>query len=63
MRQYDMNIHNAMDELYIENLDYGYCIIHLQLLEDAYSIGEDRVLKYMGILGIQTMYLTKRKQI
>lgn len=61
MRQYDMKILNAMDEIYTENSDYGYRIIHQQLLEDGYSIGKDRVLKYMGILGIQAIYPTKRK--
>lgn len=61
MRQDDMKILNAMDEIYTENSDYGYRIIHQQLLEDGYSIGKDRVLKYMGTLGIQAIYPTKRK--
>lgn len=61
MRRYDLQILNTMDEIYTENSDYGYRLIHQQLLEDGYSIGKDRVLKYMGILGIQAIYPTKKR--
>ncbi|MBD3796074.1 MAG: IS3 family transposase, partial [Epsilonproteobacteria bacterium] len=52
---------HAIDEIYTDNSEYGYRFIHKQLLEDGHSIGKDRVLKYMGILGIQAVYLAKKR--
>lgn len=57
----NLKIMHAIDEIATENSEYGYRYIHRQLLEDGYSIGKDRVLKYMRILGIQAIYPTKRK--
>ncbi len=56
----NLNILHKMDEIYTDNSDYGYRMIHQGLLEEGYSIGKDRVLKYMGILGIQAIYPTKK---
>lgn len=57
----NLKIMHAIDEIATENSEYGYRYIHRQLLEDGYSIGKDRVLKYMRILGIQAIYPTKKK--
>ena len=61
MSDHNLNILNRMDEIYTDNPDYGYRMIHQQLLEDGYSIGNNRVLKYMGILGIQALYPQKKR--
>ena len=52
---------DAIDEIYTDNPEYGYRMIHRQLLEDGHSIGKERVLKYMGLLGIQAIYPTKKR--
>ncbi len=57
---YNLKILNQIDEIYVDNPDYGYRMIHQQLLENGYSIGDDRVLKYMWILGIQALYPHKK---
>mgnify|MGYP001045277102 CR=1 FL=1 len=57
----DINILHAIDEIATDNSEYGYRLIHQHLLEDGYSIGKDRVLKYMGVLGIQAIYPTKKR--
>ena len=57
---YNLKILNQIDEIYVDNPDYGYRMIHQQLLENGYSIGDDRVLKYMRILGIQALYPHKK---
>jgi putative transposase len=56
-----LNLLNKIDEIYTENPEYGYRLIHQQLIEDGESIGKDRVLKYMGILGIQAIYPIKKR--
>ena len=56
----DQNILNLIDEIYTENSDYGYRMIHAQLDDEGHRIGKDRVLKYMGILDIQAIYPTKK---
>ena len=61
MSEANLNILNRIDEIYTDNPDYGYRMIHQQLLEDGYAIGNNRVLKYMGILGIQALYPHKKK--
>jgi len=60
MNDYNLKILNHIDEIYVDNPDYGYRMIHQQLLEDGLKIGEDRVLKYMRILGIQALYPHKK---
>lgn len=61
MSAYNLSILNKIDEIYTDNPDYGYRYVHKQLLEDGFSIGRDRVLKYMGIMGIEAIYPHKKK--
>ena len=56
MKDEDKKILDAMDTIATENSEYGYRYIHQQLIEDGFSIGKDRVLKYMNILGIEAIY-------
>ena len=58
---HNLKILNQIDEIYTDNPEYGYRMIHQQLLEDGYTIGNNRVLKYMGILGIQALYPQKKR--
>ena len=62
MSGYKMSIFNKIDEVYADNPDYGYRYIHKQLVEDGYNIGRDRVLKYMGVMGIEAIYPRKKKK-
>lgn len=57
----NLKILNQIDEIYTDNPDYGYRMIYQQLKEEGYKIGNNRVLKYMGILGIQALYPNKKK--
>ena len=57
----NLKIMHTIDEVATDNSEYGYRFIHQQLLEDGYSIGKDRVLKYMQFMGIQAIYPTKKK--
>jgi putative transposase len=59
----NLNILNRIDEIYTDNPDYGYRYIHKQLLEDGFNIGKDRVLKYMGAIGIEAIYPHKKKVV
>ena len=61
MSLYNLNILNKIDEIYTDNPDYGYRYIHRQLLEGGFNIGKDRVLKYMGTMGIEAIYPHKKK--
>jgi putative transposase len=61
MSIYNLNILNRIDEIYTDNPDYGYRYIHRQLLEDGFNIGKDRVLKYMGTMGIEAIYPHRKK--
>ena len=61
MSPYNLSILNRIDEIYTDNPDYGYRYIHKQLLEDGFNVGRDRVLKYMGIMGIEAIYPHKKK--
>ena len=61
MSQNNIKLLHRIDEIATENSEYGYRFIHEQLKEDGLSIGKHRVLKYMGILGIQAIYPTKKK--
>jgi len=60
MKEKDIKILNAIDEIATDNSEYGYRFIHRQLLEDGLLIGKDRVLKYMNILGIEAIYPHKK---
>ena len=53
---YNLGILNKIDEIYTENPEYGYRYIYKQLLEEGFHIGRDRVLKYMGMMGIEAIY-------
>jgi putative transposase len=61
MSPYNLSILNRIDEIYTDNPDYGYRYMHKQLLEDGFNVGRDRVLKYMGIMGIEAIYPHKKK--
>jgi putative transposase len=61
MSLYNLNILNRIDEIYTDNPDYGYRYIHRQLLEDGFNIGKDRVLKYMGTMGMEAIYPHRKK--
>ncbi len=61
MSDYNLKILNHIDEIYVDNPDYGYRMIYQQLLENGFNIGDDRVLKYMRILGIQALYPHKKR--
>ena len=61
MSQEDIKILHKIDEIATDNSEYEYRLIHAQLKEDGYSIGKNRVLKYMGILGLQAIYPTKKR--
>lgn len=56
-----LKIMHTIDEIATENSEYGYRLVHRQLLEDGYIIGKDRVLKYMQSMGIQAIYPTKKR--
>ena len=61
MSKTNIKIMHTIDEIATDNSEYGYRFIHQQLLEDGYSIGKDRVLKYMQFMGIQAIYPTKKR--
>ena len=61
MSQTNIQLLHRIDEIATDNSEYGYRFIYEQLKEDGYSVGRNRVLKYMGILGIQAIYPTKKK--
>ena len=59
--QEKLRLLNMIDEIYTDNPEYGYMMIHQQLIENGCSIGNNRVLKYMKILGIEALYSHKKK--
>jgi len=61
MSKENIKILHAMDEIYTDNSEYGYRFIYQQLREDGHKIGINRVLKYMGKLGIQAITSTKKE--
>ncbi|MGI2298358.1 IS3 family transposase, partial [Candidatus Cardinium hertigii] len=54
------DILNKIDSIYSAHPEYGYRYIYNQLLEDGFNIGRDRVLKYMGMLGLSAVYPRKK---
>lgn len=56
----DLQILHRMDAIYTERPFYGYRRIYDELIAEAYSIGKDRVLKYMKILGLEALYPKKK---
>lgn len=61
LSKYNLNILNKIDEIYTDNPEFGYRYIHKQLLEEGFTIGKDRVLKYMNTIGIEAIYPKKQK--
>ena len=62
MSSKDLAIMNRIDEIYTDiSSTYGYRFMHQQLLEDGYSIGKNKVLKLMGLMGIQAIFPRRRK--
>jgi len=61
MSKLNLKIMHTIDEIATDNSEYGYRYIHQQLIEDGYSIGKDRVLKYMQFMGIQAIYPTRKR--
>lgn len=60
MKEEDIKILNAIDVIATDNSDWGYRFIDEQLVEDGFTIGNNRVLKYMQLLGIQAIYPHKK---
>jgi putative transposase len=58
----DIEIMNKIDEIHTDSSEYGYRQIYHQLKDIGVKVGRDRVLKYMGIMGIQAIYPHKKKQ-
>jgi putative transposase len=61
-KEQDIKIIHRIDEIYTDAVFYGYRRIHMQLQEEGFKIGVNRVLKYMHILGIQAVF-PKKKQL
>ncbi|MFH1576781.1 MAG: IS3 family transposase [Candidatus Margulisiibacteriota bacterium] len=52
---------NQMDRIFTDKPFYGYRRVYLDLIEQGFIVGRDRVLKYMRVLGLETFYPRKRK--
>ena len=63
MSLYNKKIMDRIDEIYTDNPDYGYRFMHKSLLEEGFTIGRDRTLKYMSIMGIEALYPKQKKSI
>ncbi len=61
LSSYNLNMLNRIDEIYTDNPEFGYRYMYQQLLEDGFKIGQDRVLKYMRLIGIEAIYPHKKK--
>jgi len=61
MSDLNISILNTMDEIYTDNPEYGYRYIHQELVEDGFTIGKHRTLKYMKILGIEAIFPKAKK--
>lgn len=61
MSKENIQLLHRIDEIATDNSEYGYRFIHQQLKEDGLAIGKHRVLKYMGMLGIQAIYPQKKR--
>lgn len=59
----DLKILHRMDAIYTEHPFYGYRSIRDELVGEGFSIGNDRVLKYMKILGLEAIYPKKKTTI
>ena len=63
MSLYNKKIMDRIDEIYTDNPDYGYRFMHKSLLDEVFTIGRDRTLKYMSIMGIEALYPKQKKSI
>jgi len=63
MSLYNKKIMDRIDEIYTDNPDYGYRFMHKSLLDEGFTIGRDRTLKYMSIMGIEALYPQQKKSI
>ena len=63
MSLYNKKIMDRIDEIYTDNPDYGYRFMHKSLLDEGFTIGRDRTLKYMSIMGIEALYPKQKKSI
>lgn len=52
----DFTILNKMQDIAIENPEYGHRMHWQELLGEGFNIGRDRVLKFMQVLGIKAIY-------
>ena len=53
---------DRIDEIYTDiSSTYGYRFRHQQLLEDGFSIGRNKVLRLMNLMGIQAVFPQKKK--
>lgn len=63
MSLYNKKIMDRIDEIYTDNPDDGYRFMHKSLLDEGFTIGRDRTLKYMSIMGIEALYPKQKKSI
>jgi len=62
MSEKDLRMMNRIDDIYTDiSSTYGYRFMHQQLLEDGFSVGKNKVLKLMNLMGIQAIFPKKRK--
>ena len=57
----ELAILNKMDSIFTDYPFYGYRRVYLELLDQGFLVGRDRVLKYMRVLGLETFYPRKRR--
>jgi len=63
MSLYNKKIMDRIDEIYTDNPEYGYRFIYKALLEEGFTIGRDRTLKYMSIMGIEALHPKQKKLV
>ena len=59
----DIKILHKMDKIYTKWPFYGYRRQYLELIKEHFSIGKERVRKYMRILNLETFYPKKKTTI
>lgn len=60
--EHNLLVMHTIDKIYTNNSDGGYRQIHLQLTQElGFTIGKNRVLKYMNILGIEALHPKAKK--
>jgi putative transposase len=59
----DLKILHRMDAIYTAHPFYGYRSIRDELVGEGFPIGNDQVLKYMKILGLEAIYPKKKTTI